>query len=93
MTDSGPSGAERLGGATTRLMDRLAEFGEGAVVEVVVALASVCLSDGTRRVEWVYEPGEDEVATRALRPALASLEHGIGERRKYPPPETDPGAL
>jgi hypothetical protein len=58
-----------------------------------VALASVRLSDGTHRVELVYEPGEDEVAARAIRLALELLEQGTGDRRKYPPPETDPGAL
>jgi hypothetical protein len=69
-----------VGEVAAKLLDRIDEF-EGPKVEVAVMLASIRLNDGTRRVELVYCPGDDATAADILRPALATLEHGIGERR------------
>lgn len=85
------SGHERLSGAAARLMDRLDAYGEDAEVEVVVALASVRLPTGELRVEWITEPDDRELVLRALRPALASVELGIGDEWEYPPPDAGEG--
>jgi hypothetical protein len=83
----------RVGAAASKLLDRIDEFGPGTEVEVALTLASIRLSDGSRRLEWMYSPGDDATAADILRPALATLEYGIGERRRYPPVTASLGDL
>ena len=71
---------QKLGHMAIELMDSITEdFGEDAEIEVLVMCARVKNLEG-RWGTWITRPGGDKQAAAILRPILASMEHGLGER-------------